>query len=155
MAETLRRGAEASADARRFKLNVFAQMMQERSEIYSAESVRALNSIDIAFSDVTTVREAWSELYQALNSKPLAPEHIIDERIRKLLKEMAVDLGIGDKLRIDDFARVYLPNALQEERRVKELQRRLSLTQLNAQLPPAANTTDPTAALFPPKPDKP
>lgn len=153
MAESLRRNAEAAADRRRFRLNVFAQLMQERSEIYSAEAVRALNSIDVAFSDSTSVREAWSELFQAFNSRPASPPHVLDERLRKLLREMANDLGIGDSLRLDDFGRVYYPNALLEERKVKDLERSAALTRLNAQIAPAANTADSTAALFPPKPE--
>lgn len=153
MAETLRRNAEAAADSRRFKLNIFAQLMQERSEIYTADAVRAFNSIDVAFSDADSVREAWSELYQSLNSQPLAPAHVIDERLRKLLREMANSLGIGDKLRIDDFGRVYLPNALLEERRVKELERSATLARLSPQISPAANTGDATSDMFPPKPE--
>lgn len=133
MAETLRRNAEAAADSRRFKVNVFAQLMQERAEIYSADAVRALNSIDVAFSDAVSVREAWSELYQALNSQPIAPPHVLDERIRRLLREMAQSLGIGDKLRIDDFGRVYYPNALVEERRVRDLERSAALARLSSQ----------------------
>jgi hypothetical protein len=153
MAETLRRNAEAAADGRRFKLNIFAQLMQERSEIYSAEAVRALNSIDVAFSDTISVREAWSELYQSLNSQPIAPDHVVDERIRKLLREMANSLGIGDRLRMDDFGRVYLPNALLEERRVRDLERRSALTRLSSQAAPAGNAAEHTTNLFPPKPE--
>ena len=153
MAETLRRNAEAAADSRRFKLNIFAQLMQERSEIYSPEAVRALNSIDVAFSDIGSVREAWSELYQSLNSQPIAPAHVIDERIRKLLREMANSLGIGDTLRMDDFGRVYLPNALLEERRVRDLERSSALVRLSSQAAPAGNAADSTSALFPPRPE--
>ena len=152
MAEKLRRSAEVDADRRRFKLNVFAQIMQERAEIYSADAVRALNSIDVAFSDTALVREAWSELYQALNSNPLVPPHILDERIRKLLREMATSLGIGDLLRLDDFGRVYYPNALVEERKVRDLERNAALMRLSAQAAPAANAVDQTNNRFPPKP---
>lgn len=65
MAESLRSASEVANDQRRFKLNVFASVMQERAELYSNEGVRSLNSIDIAFYDSPKVREAWSELYQA------------------------------------------------------------------------------------------
>lgn len=153
MAESLRRSAEVDADRRRFKLNVFTQLMQERAEIYSAEAVRALNSIDVAYSDSSLVREAWSELHQAFNSQPSAPAHVLDERIRKLLREMAKSLGIGDTLRIDDFGRVYYPNALSEERKVRDLERGAALARLSSQASPAANTVDTTANLFPPKPE--
>lgn len=153
MAETLRRSAEAASDSRRFKLNVFAQLMQERAEIYSLEAVRALNSIDVAFTDDTEVREAWSELYQSLNQRPAAPAHVVDERIRKLLREMANSLGMGSELRLDDLGRVYYPTALLEERRVRDMERSAALARLLGQSAPQSNTTDPSLALFPPKPD--
>lgn len=152
MAETLRRSAEVDADRRRFKLNVFAQVMQERAEIYSAEAVRALNSIDVAYSDSPTVREAWSELHQAFNSQPASPLHVLDERIRRLLREMANALGIGDTLRVDDFGRVYYPNALREERKVRDLERSAALARLSTQTFAAANSTEASDDLFPPKP---
>ena len=40
-AEKLRRIGEVEQDRRRFKLNGFASLMQERAEIYSADAVRA------------------------------------------------------------------------------------------------------------------
>ncbi|WP_394804782.1 DUF6680 family protein [Sphingomonas agrestis] len=153
MAESLRRGSEAAADSRRFRLNVFASLMQERAEIYSPDAVRALNSIDVAFSDSIAVREAWSELYQSLTSQPSGPSHVIDERLRKLLKEMAADLGIADKLRLDDLGRVYFPNVMAEERKVRDLERGAALARLSTQTSPQSNVADPTAALFPPKPE--
>jgi hypothetical protein len=152
MAEELRRTAESDADRRRFKLNIFASLMQERAEIYSADAVRALNSIDIAYADNGSVREAWSELFQALTGNPMAPGHVIDERIRNLLRQMAADLGISDTLRLDDFARVYYPNALADERRVKELQRKSHLEQLTGQIDTTANETASLEGKWPPKP---
>lgn len=126
IADELRKAGDQVADQRRFKLNVFAILMQERSELYSIESVRALNSIDIAFSDSISVREAWAELYQAFGDSA-APPHVVDERVRKLLREIAVDLGIADKLRLDDFGRVYVPKALAEERSVRDMRRKKEL----------------------------
>jgi hypothetical protein len=152
MAEELRRSAESDADKRRFKLNIFASLMQERAEIYSSDAVRALNSIDIAYADNGSVRESWSELYQALTGNPLAPAHVIDERIRNLLRQMAADLGISDTLRLDDFARVYYPNALADERRVKDLQRKSHLAQLTGQTDADANETVALEDKWPPKP---
>jgi hypothetical protein len=152
MAEELRRTAESDADKRRFKLNIFASLMQERAEIYSTDAVRALNSIDIAYADNGSVREAWSELFQALTGNPMAPDHVIDERIRNLLRQMAADLGISDTLRLDDFARVYYPNALADERRVKDLQRKSHLAQLTGQTDTAGNELATLEGKWPPKP---
>lgn len=155
MAEELRRQSADAQEVRRIKLNVFAAVMQERAEIWAEESVRALNLIDVAFSDAICVREAWAELHQALNSNPM-PNHVIDERIRKLLKEMATDLGLSSKLRQDDFGRVYFPNALAEERNVRLLERKQALERLTGGTSPAANAADGQANIqknkWPPKP---
>lgn len=127
LAERLRSESEAHTDARRFKLNVFATLMQERAEIYSADAVRAFNSLDIAFAESSPVREAWAELYQALSNHPLPPGHVTDERLRKLLREIATDLNLSNLMRMDDLGRVYFPSALQKERQVQQLQRDASL----------------------------
>jgi hypothetical protein len=154
MAEQLRRSAENEMESRRFRFNVFATVMQGRAEIWSEDTVRALNSIDIAFHRSAKVREAWAELFQALNAKPNV-SHVIDERIRKLLKEMASDLGLADALRLDDFGRVYFPTALGEEREVRALERQAALARLKGVASPTQNTADfdPTVELWPPKPD--
>ena len=41
--------------------------------------------------------------------------HVLEERLRKLLAAMAIDIGLGDKLKTDDFGRVYNPNAITGE----------------------------------------
>ena len=111
LAEILRGQAQDAQEVRRIKLNVFGAVMQDRAEIWSEDAVRALNLLDIAFIDSREVRACWSELHQALNTSP-PPPHVIDERIRRLLKAMATDLGLANELRPDDFARVYFPIAL-------------------------------------------
>ena len=152
LAERLRRDSEARTDSRRFKLNVFAAIMQERAMLHSTDGVRALNSIDVAFSDAEAVRESWAELYQAFGTQPFPPPHVVEERTRKLLREMAADLGLAERLRLDDFGRIYFPTAMLKERQVQELQREASLKQL---LPAAAaaNTTAIDLGIWPPKPE--
>lgn len=151
MAENLRKSGDQAADRRRFKLNVFATLMQERSEIYSVEAVRALNSVDVAFSDAPSVREAWAELYQALNSSEMVG-HVVDERLRRLLREMAEDLGLSNTLRLDDFGRVYIPNAIAEERRVRDMRRKQELTALiGGETKPDGSTA--LDAKWPPSPE--
>jgi hypothetical protein len=132
LAEKLRRQADIATDQKRFRLNVFAQVMQGRAEIWSEDTVRAINSIDVAFNDVPADREAWAELFQALSSNEIAV-HVREERLRKLLKEMSLSLGLADTLRLDDFARVYFPTAVQEDRQLRDLQRRAALRQLTGE----------------------
>lgn len=153
MADQLRQRSDADMESRRFRLNIFAYIMQGRAEIWSEETVRALNSIDVAFNHSRSVREAWAELYQALNSRP-QPTHLVDERVRKLLREMAQDLGLAESLRMDDFGRVYFPTAMLEEREVRALERQATLARLKGTSSPAENTStsEEVAALWPPKP---
>ncbi|HEY0012680.1 MAG TPA: DUF6680 family protein [Allosphingosinicella sp.] len=138
IAERLRRESEGEQESRRFRLQVFSTIMQSRAEIYSEDSVKALNSIDVAFSQAPLVRESWAELLNALNT-PSIPSHVVEERLRKLLREMADDLGLSKSLRQDDFGRVYFPNAIAEARNLNELERRASLQRLMGTSSPAAN----------------
>lgn len=151
LAEAMRSQNERRTQERQFQLNVFAEIMQGRAEIYSEYTVRALNSIDIAFHKSARVREAWAELYQALHGETTV-DHVIEERMRKLLREMAEELGLAENLRLDDFARVYFPTALAEDRHIKLLQRKDSMKRLmghtDNQSPEKSG-----AAKWPPKPN--
>ncbi|WP_425326454.1 DUF6680 family protein [Sphingomonas oligophenolica] len=148
----MRQQSADAQEARRIKLNVFAAIMQERAEISAEDSVRALNLIDLAYSDSLSVREAWAELYQALNTAPLL-NHVVDERLRRLLREMASDLGLTPKLRQDDFGRVYFPTALAEDRNVRRLERSAALARLTASTSPASGEGIETGQdKWPPKP---
>lgn len=151
LAERMRTENERKSQERQFKLNVFAEIMQGRAEIYSEYSVRALNSIDIAFHKSDPVREAWAELYQALNTKG-TPEHVIDERLRKLLREMAQEIGLAESLRLDDFGRIYFPTALAEDSHIRAMQRKDSLERLLGQRKEEADTQQ-INDKWPPKPE--
>jgi hypothetical protein len=140
-AEHLRKNSADEENRKRIKLNVFGQVMQERGDISQRECVIALNLIDIAFYDSVAVREAWAELHQSLAGG--VPEHVRDERLRKLLRAMAADLGLADNLRLDDFARVYYPNALAEEAHVRIMERKEAIRRLGQAAAPAANSTTP------------
>ena len=138
LAETLRRGAERSDQRQRYKLHLFATLMQERAAIYTENAVRVLNTIDVVFHDSRPVREAWAELFLVFSMNPIPP-HVLDERLRKLLIAMAQDIGLGDELRVDDIGRVYYPKALTEERSIKDIQRQQLLAALQGDTA-AANT---------------
>lgn len=152
LAEQLRQASEKQSERRRLKQFVFATLMQERASLATTEGVRALNLIDVIYYDCRDVREAWAELYLSFDGSKKLPQHVQEERLRKLLIAMAEDLGVADQLRSDDFGRVYYPNALAEEERVRQLERQSALARLQGQTP-TANTSGPqTASLWPPKP---
>lgn len=153
LAERLRQAADRENDRRRHKLHVFATLMQERASIASLEGVRALNLIDVVFHDCREVREAWAELFLSYDSARKLPSHIQEERLRKLLLEMAKIVELGDQLRTDDFGRVYYPTALAEEDYVRNLERRAAKARLEGQAA-TANTAAPQATSpWPPKPE--
>lgn len=155
-AEKLRQRSEKEQERRRVKLNVFGQLMQERASLTSLMAVQALNLIDIAFADCRPVREAWAELYQGFSASPLPPAHVREERLRKLLGAMASDLGLGDSLRLDDFARVYYPVVLAEEEEIRHKERKARLLQLTRTEGPSANvavsTSSAASSPYPPPP---
>lgn len=58
------RVASARAESRELlKRHVFLTLMQERAAPYTMEAVRAFNSIDVAFSENSDLREAWSNIF--------------------------------------------------------------------------------------------
>jgi hypothetical protein len=152
LAEELRRGGARAQEREKAKLSLFTTLMQERAAIHSENSVRALNLIDVVFNESREVREAWAQLLQAF-STPNIPAHVIDERLRNLLAVMARDIGLTDQLRPDDLGRVYVPNALQEERYLRDMERRRAIARLQGETAPTANTAGPQSALWPPRPE--
>jgi hypothetical protein len=134
-------------ERRRLKLWIFATVMQNRHFVGETEAVKALNLIDTVFHDVPNVRDAWANFYSALNDPrnfpPTGPLPVIDERRTALLASMARELGLMAHFRPDDFARVYLPDAMVTEMQIRNLQRRAALNSLlGQQIPP-----EPTATL--------
>ncbi|HTZ95754.1 MAG TPA: DUF6680 family protein [Terriglobales bacterium] len=150
LAESLRRAAEDASERQRQKMLIFTTLMQERSEIYSKDSVRALNLIDVVFNESRDVREAWSELLSALNMRPML-NYVVDERLRRLLSAIAADLGIADQLRNDDLSRFYLPTIQAQERLIREIQLRQAFESLQAQQA-EANAAGVQSTVWPPKP---
>ena len=155
LAERLRRDSEARIEHRRMKMWVFTALMQERAAINSSDAVKALNLIDVVYKDCNSVREAWAELLIALNPEK-GVFQLREEKLRMLLREMAAELQLADRLRSDDFGRVYYPNSLAEEEQWRTLERQAALQRLvpqpvvSAASSPAAPQT--VAIQFPPKP---
>ena len=137
---------QAASEKIRLKLQIFGTIMQNRHFLGEADSVKALNLIDTVFHDVPTVRDAWANLFSALNDQrnfsPTGPTPGIDQRRTDLLTSMAKDLGLIQNFRRDDFARIYLPQIIVSEMQLRDMQRKAALNTLSAQLPPSAPTTN-------------
>jgi hypothetical protein len=83
--------------------------------------------------------------------KPLV-QHVIDERVRKLLAAIAKDVGLSDELRTDDLGRVYFPIVQAQDQFIKEMQRQQILKTLQDQNPSGASAPAVQNTLWPPKP---
>jgi hypothetical protein len=152
LSEQLRRASEHAQERQKSKQQIFGMLMQERAAIYTEDGVKALNLIDVVFHDNREVREAWAELFLIFNTNPLPP-HVLEERLRKLLSAIAKDVGLGESLRTDDLGRVYSPNAITQDRMIKDMQRQQVLASLQGRSSPAANVASSEGNIWPPKPD--
>jgi hypothetical protein len=152
LAEKLRRDSERDSERRRQKLRVFELLMQERAQIHSDNGVRALNLIDLVFSESPDVRDAWSQLFAAFHLKPL-PQHVLAERLLKLLSAIAKDIGLADDLRSDDLSRVYFPVVQEQEQFIKDMQRQQTLARLQGQNAAGASDALVPKTVWPPRPD--
>jgi hypothetical protein len=113
-------------EKRRQKLFVFGSIMQDRPNLASKDTVRALNLIDALYHDTPKVRHAWEKLYQALcdnRLNSLEGGKTREDRQYELLMEMAIDLGYGDEFSPDDFSRVYYPESLARHDHIENIQR--------------------------------
>ena len=75
------------------------------------------------------------------------------EKLRELLRLMAEDLKLSADLRNEDFGRIYYPDAIAQEQRVRHLEQAQRLRQLTGQGTPTANANAPLElGLWPPRP---
>jgi hypothetical protein len=151
LAEGLRRNAEHDNERLRQKLYVFSTLMQERAEPHSDNGVRALNLVDVVFSDSPAVRDAWAELYAAFQMQPFLP-HVATERLQRLLSAIAKDIGLANNLRSDDLNRVYRPVVQQQEQFIRDMQRRQTLARLQGENAAGASDTSTSSTIWPPRP---
>lgn len=119
---------QIKAEKRKDKLSVFKSLMISRTG-WSPESVRALNIIDIVFSDDKAVRARWKDYYDKLCVEN--PSEIDLKKIKtaqeKLLEAMAVSLGYKDKITWETIQNPYVPKGMVE---AEQMQREYQTGQL-------------------------
>ena len=99
-------------ERRQHKFSILNTLIATRHEPLSTEAVRALNMIDLAFYDETTVRQRWREYLEMLNNQGLNNPSGWQQQGKKrieLITEMAKDLGYGKAITHLDVDRVYTP----------------------------------------------
>jgi hypothetical protein len=155
LAEEIRKNTEMNNENRRMKLLVFSTLMQERATIASIDSVKMLNSIDFVFSESPKVREAWADLYSIFHTQDSIHPQLREDKTRVLLKEMIADIGLSDKLKVDDISRIYYPNALAQADEIESHRRMEALSHMRRLGNDAVEESSSVELLtrkFPPKP---
>ena len=99
---------------RRDKLEIFRALMMNRGIAWTVETVRALNIIDIAFSDDSKVRTRWKEYYNQLCIQ--TPNDMqrkqVQEAQDKLLEAMARSLGYKEQVTWETIQNPYIPRGM-------------------------------------------
>lgn len=138
-------------EKRKDKLEMFKTLMMARNS-WTPESVRALNILDIVFSDDKKVRFAWKGYYEKLCvNNPDEPTDVELKKIQnaqyELLETMANSLGYKDKITWETIQNPYKPIGLgeleQNQRKYQEGQ--LALAEIatrmkNGQFPNVTNS---------------
>jgi len=139
------------SERRNDKLEIFKSLMIARNG-WSSESVRALNIIDIVYSDDSHVRMRWKEYYDKLCIE--SPSDTDLKKIKtaqdRLLEAMAVSLGYKDTVTWETIQNPYIPKGMIEaEQMQREYQNgqlawaRLAESFKNSMQSPVAKTQKP------------
>lgn len=93
--------------------NELKTLMSNRM-VWSVESVRAMNIIDIVFADDESVRKAWNEYYQRLCvEQPTETQRKqIQQTQDKMLETMAISLGYKGKITWETIQNPYIPKGM-------------------------------------------
>lgn len=99
------------AAKRKDKMAIFQCLMTHRATGWAhQDTVNALNTIDIVFSDDETVRKCWADLLYKY--KPNYSTQEINTAQCKLLEAMAKALGYEKKITWETIQNPYLPEGL-------------------------------------------
>jgi hypothetical protein len=107
----LQRRASERAD----KVRILGILLSLRHQPLSADAIRSLNLIDVAFARDRAVKEAWSRYFATLNDQglnDLAGRAIRDEKRRDLILAIAGVVGLAEQLTSADVLRAYGPTVV-------------------------------------------
>ena len=117
---------------RKDKMEIFRVLMMNRGIGWTADTVRALNIIDIVFSNDTTVRMRWKEYYNQLciQSPNDMQRKQVQEAQDKLLEAMARSLGYKEQVTWEIIQNPYIPkgmwDAMQQQQNIQNGQEKLA-----------------------------
>ena len=117
---------------RKDKMEIFRVLMMNRGIGWTADTVRALNIIDVVFSDNDSVRARWREYYNQLciQTPNVMQRKQIQEAQDKLLEAIAQSLGYKKQVTWETIQNPYIPqgmlNAMQQQQNIQNESRQLS-----------------------------
>lgn len=124
---------QKNAEIREDKMNIFKTLMASRDN-WNLESVRALNIIDVVFSDDDTVKDAWKNYYDkvCIENPTDADLKKVKTAQYKLLETMANSLGYKDKVTWETIQNPYFPRGLAEQQLLQQeyQSRQINLTKV-------------------------
>lgn len=96
------------------KMEIFKTLMTSRVYGWTTQSVYALNTIDIVFSDDKRVRKQWKTYYDKLCVESPTETELTKIKIEqyKLIEEIARSLGYKDKITWETIQNPYIPKGL-------------------------------------------
>ena len=106
---------------RKDKMEIFRVLMMNRGIGWTADTVRALNIIDVVFSDDDSVRAKWKEYYNQLciQTPNVMQCKQIQEAQDKLIEAIAQSLGYKKQVTWETIQNPYIPqgmlNAIQQQ----------------------------------------
>ena len=117
---------------RKDKMEIFRVLMMNRGIGWTADTVRALNIIDVVFSDNDSVRARWREYYNQLciQTPNAMQRKQIQEAQDKLLEAIAQSLGYKKQVTWETIQNPYIPqgmlNAMQQQQNIQNGQEQLA-----------------------------
>lgn len=117
---------------RKDKMEIFRVLMMNRGIGWTADTVRALNIIDVVFSDDDSVRARWREYYNQLciQTPNVMQRKQIQEAQDKLLEAIAQSLGYKKQVTWETIQNPYIPqgmlNAMQQQQNIQNGQEQLA-----------------------------
>lgn len=99
---------------RKDKMEIFRVLMMNRGIGWTADTVRALNIIDVVFSDDDSVRARWREYYNQLciQTPNVMQRKQIQEAQDKLLETIAQSLGYKKQVTWETIQNPYIPQGM-------------------------------------------
>lgn len=87
---------------------IFMVLFSTRHKVIgNEEAVKALNAIDMVFSDSPNVRQKWKEYYEVIHNPSLVALYV--PKFEELLKAIANEIGYKKEITHQDLQRVYVP----------------------------------------------